>query len=72
VKKFKELNRSQKLKALLYIETELRSFMSDENMKIYFSEKPTEEKIKSFIRDIAETTAFDDNGNVLPDESLND
>lgn len=70
MKKFNELNAGQKSKALVFIEDMLRGFMKDPDVTIHFDKTPTDKEIKDHVKQIAINSVYDDNGNVLMEESL--
>lgn len=70
MKRFNELDLLQQSKALEFIANELRGFMQDEHMTIYFKNKQNEKQIREYIKKIAKNTVYDEYGNVLLEESL--
>lgn len=70
MKKYNQLDLSQKSKALKFIESELRNFMKDPHMTIYFKNSQNDRQIRESVKKIAKNTVYDDNGNVLINESL--
>lgn len=70
MKKFNELNLGQQSHVLKFIEDELRGFMKDDHITIFFKNPQNDGQIREHVKKIAWNTVFDDNGNVLIEESL--
>lgn len=70
MKKFNELDLGQQSRALKFIEDQLRGFMRDEHIQIYFKNKQNDKQIREHVKVIAKNTIFDDSGAVLVEESL--
>ena len=70
MKKFNELDLVQRTRVLGFIRSELKEVMKEQYIQNYFQNDENHRKIMSEVRKIAMETLYDDNGNILVEESL--
>jgi hypothetical protein len=70
MKKFNELDLGQQSKALKFIEDELKVLMQDATYQNFFKKKENCKEIRKHIKKIANETVYDNNGDIMVEESL--